>query len=158
MSGPAPDRTAGAGSQPRRLFVEFVWTVLTHPLFLVAAGGAAGSVARYTAGMWVDARLTVGGMPWGTFTVNVVGSFIVGVLALFVLERLPPNYRGFYLLFGTGFCGGFTTFSTFEWETFKLIRDGSWGVAGAYVFGSLVCGFLGVIAAVFVVHVLFGRP
>jgi CrcB protein len=138
--------------------VEIAWIVLTNPFFLVAVGGAVGSVARYAVGRWVDARLTVGGLPWGTFTVNVVGSFIVGVLALYILERLPPDYRGFYFLLGTGFCGGFTTFSTFEWETFQLVRDGSWGPAGAYVVGSLACGFVGILLAAVVVHGLFGKP
>jgi fluoride exporter len=156
MNGTTP--AADVTPEPRRRLVESAWAVVTHPLVLVTVGGAVGSLLRYVVGRWVDARLTVGGLPWGTFVVNVVGSFVLGVLALWVLERLPANYRGLYLLFGTGFCGGFTTFSTFEWETFKLVRDGSWALAGVNVFGSFACGFLGILAAVVVVHAVFGRP
>ncbi len=137
--------------------MELARSVLTHPFVLVAVGGAVGSLLRFVVGRWVDARLTAGGLPWGTFTVNVAGSFILGVLALWVLERLPAEYRGFYLLFGTGFCGGFTTFSTFEWETFQLVRDGSWVLAGVNVVGSFTCGFVGILAAAVVVQGVFGR-
>ena len=138
--------------------MEWAWLVMTHPLVLVACGGGAGSAIRYAVGRWVDARLGATGFPFGTFTVNVAGSFVLGVLALLILERLPANYRGFYLLFGTGFCGGFTTFSTFEWESYKLARDGSWWLLSAYALGSVVCGFVGVLAAVLVVNGVFGKP
>ena len=138
--------------------MESVWLFVTHPFVLVAVGGAGGSVLRFAVGRWVDARLSGTGFPFGTFTVNVAGSFVLGMLALVVLERLPPNYRGLYLLFGTGFCGGFTTFSTFEWETFKLARDGSWWLLAANVVGSFACGFAGILAALVVVHYLFGKP
>jgi CrcB protein len=157
MNGTHPEPTAGDGRPPRRRLVDSFWAVLTHPLVLVTVGGAIGSVLRFVVGQWVDARFTVGGLPWGTFVVNVSGSFILGVLALWVLERLPAEYRGLYLLFGTGFCGGFTTFSTFEWETFKLVRDGSWLLAGTNVVGSFVCGFVGILAALFVVQGVLGR-
>jgi CrcB protein len=137
--------------------MESAWPVVTHPFVLVAVGGAAGSLLRFVVGRWVDARLTAGGLPWGTFTVNVTGSFVLGLLGLWVLERLPPDYRGVYLLFGTGFCGGFTTFSTFEWETFQLVRNGSWVLAGVNVVGSVACGFVGVLAAALVVQGVAGR-
>ncbi|HKB04663.1 MAG TPA: fluoride efflux transporter CrcB, partial [Gemmataceae bacterium] len=105
--------------------IELLQTALNHPLILVGLGSAAGGVLRYYLGRWVDERFGGTGFPWGTFVINVSGSFILGVLALLVLERLPPDYRWAYLLLGTGFCGGFTTFSTFSWETFQLVRDGS---------------------------------
>src|SRR3954469_11127211 len=92
--------------------------LLTRPIVLVGLGSAVGGVLRYYLGRWVDARFGGTGFPWGTFAINVSGSFVLGVIALFVTERLPPEYRWAYLLLGTGLCGGFTTFSTFEWETF----------------------------------------
>jgi fluoride exporter len=138
--------------------MESVCNVGTHPLFSIAVGGAAGSVLRYVVGQWVDSRLSETGFPFGTFTVNFVGSFILGVLAFCVLESLLPNYRELYLLFGTGFCGGFTTFSTFEWETHKLIRDGNWWLAGSYVVGSVVCGFIAFVLAGFIVQSTVGKP
>jgi CrcB protein len=109
-------------------------------------------------GRWVDGWFGGTGFPWGTFVINVSGSFILGVLALLILDRLPPDYRWAYLLLGTGFCGGFTTFSTFEWETFQLVRDGSHWLAVANVVGSVACGFAGVLLAVVTVYGLVGRP
>jgi CrcB protein len=125
---------------------------------LVGVGGGAGSVLRYYVGRWVDTPLAGTGFPWGTFVVNIAGSFILGLIALLITERLPPDYRWAYLLLGTGLCGGFTTFSTFEWETYQLVRDGSYWLAIANVAGSIACGFLGIIMAVVCVYGLLGRP
>jgi len=140
-----------------------LWAQGTVPLLmrnhvlLIMAGGAVGSYLRYCIGRWVGAQPWGTGFPWGTFIINVSGSFILGMVAVVVLERLPPEHQHWYLLIGTGFCGGFTTFSTFEWETFKLVRDGSWGLALAYVGGSVVAGFGGVLLAVMSVQILFPR-
>jgi CrcB protein len=97
------------------------------------------------------------GFPLGTFVINVTGSFILGAAAVLILERLPPEYQHWYLLVGTGFCGGYTTFSTFEWETFGLMRDGSLWLALANVLGSVVIGFLGVLVAVTLTRLILPR-
>ncbi len=146
-----------AGARATRV-TDVFWQVVAHPIVLVGLGGAAGSVLRYYLGRWIDVQAGGSGFPWGTFAINVSGSFILGVVGLLVTERLPPEYRWAYLLFGTGFCGGFTTFSTFEWETFKLIRDGSVWLAVANVVGSVVAGMLGVVLAVAAVSALWARP
>ena len=156
-----PDRPGGFFmGQPLRgkRVTELVIALLNHPVVLVGAGGAVGSLLRYYIGRWVDARVGGTGFPWGTFAVNVSGSFVLGVTALLVTERLPPEYRSAYLLIGTGLCGGYTTFSTFEWETFQLVRDGSLWLALANVAGSVAFGFLGILLAVLAVYGLFGRP
>jgi CrcB protein len=74
-----------------------------------------------------------------------------------ILERLPPEQGNWFLLVGTGFCGGYTTFSTFEWETFKLVQDGSWGLALANVFGSVAAGFIGVYLGVMLAGAIFPK-
>lgn len=125
-----------------------MYAALANKLVLLSIGGALGTNARYWLARWLDQVAWAKGFPLGTFVINISGSFILGVAAVLILERLPPSYQHWYLLVGTGFCGGYTTFSTFEWETFKLVRDGSLALAFANVAGSVVVGFLGVIVAV----------
>ena len=95
-------------------------------LLLIAAGGAAGSVLRH---LMVQAV----GFPWGTTVVNVVGSFLIG-LAFVILAGRGAGY----LMVATGVLGGFTTFSAFSLDTFRLIEAGQTGVAFAYVAASLI--------------------
>lgn len=122
---------------------------------MLMVGGAVGTLARYWVGRWIGGYSWGQDFPWGTFIINVSGSFILGAAATLITERLPPEYMDWYLVVGTGFCGGYTTFSTFEWETFKLIRDGSWQLALANVFGSVAAGFLGVFLGVLLVHRIY---
>jgi CrcB protein len=113
-------------------------------ILAVALGGAAGSVLRYALGYAIQARLlTV--FPVGTLIVNVTGSLLLGFLVRFVLDT-PAVSVETRLLVTTGFCGGYTTFSTFSYETARLIEDGDWVRAGSYVTASVVLS----IAATFV--------
>ena len=105
-------------------------------LIAVAAGGALGSAARYLISYSWLAGLTVGGLPAGTFTVNVVGSMLIGFLA----EALNSSMAVWLLC--VGFCGGFTTFSTFSLETAELIKNGSIALAVLYIVLSVSVGAL----------------
>ena len=136
---------------------DWLGDVAAHPVTLIALGSAVGGNLRYWLGRWVDARGWPGGLPWGTFVINVSGSLLLGFFAVWFLERLGPARRELYLLLGTGFCGGYTTFSTFEWETLKLLRDGNWPAALANVVGSVAVGFLGVVLGVWAAYLVFGR-
>ena len=90
---------------------------------LVAIGGFIGSLARYWVSGWVQ-NLNGGEFPFGTLAVNVSGSFVLGMVMTLALERglLNPDIR---LLLSTGFCGGYTTMSTFSYETMALLQTGS---------------------------------
>ena len=139
------------------LLGSWVYAALTNKLVLLAIGGAIGTISRYGLAKWLGEVAWAKGFPLGTFVINVTGSFILGMAAVIILERLPPVYQNWYLLFGTGFCGGYTTFSTFEWETYKLVRDGSLWLALANVIGSVLVGFLGVVVAVALTGLVFRR-
>ena len=131
--------------------------LLRNKMLMLMLGGAIGTWARYGLGRWFNSQPWGQSFPYGTLFINVTGSFLLGAAAVIILERLPPQHQDLYLLVGTGFCGGYTTFSTFEWETFKLIRDGSYGPALANALGSVMAGFVGVLLAVALVGTLLPR-
>ena len=105
----------------------------------VALGGALGSLARYALGMWIY-ECTGTRFPYGTFVINISGSFIIG-FALTILDDhlgLPPAWR---LAIPIGFVGAYTTFSTFEYETMRLVNHGQAGMALLYIALSVVLGY-----------------
>jgi CrcB protein len=116
--------------------------------FWICLGGAVGTGARYLLSGWaLDALGT--GFPFGTYAVNLIGSFCVGFLMQVGLTTslLSPTLR---LALTTGVMGGFTTYSTFNYETIRYIQDGAWPLAAtnvlATVAGCLLAGFLGLAA------------
>jgi len=108
-------------------------------LLLVGLGGFAGAVARYSLGGWILHRTLSASFPWSTFTVNVAGCLIMGLLSG-LIERLDWFTPSMRLLLLTGLLGGFTTFSAFGLETVHLLRRGEPWIALAYAQGCvLVC-------------------
>jgi CrcB protein len=108
-------------------------------LLLVMLGGALGSLSRY--GMGLGAVQLFGpAFPIGTMLINISGSFILGVLVS--LSGPMAISSGTRLFLATGFCGGYTTFSTFSVETLNLMEKGSYGLALVYLFGNLLGGIL----------------
>lgn len=106
--------------------------------WLVFLGGGAGSLLRYLAGLGL-ARWS-GHFPAGTFAINVLGSLLLGLLFGFAYAHEFRHERELTLLLGTGFLGGFTTFSTFELEGFTLLSGGHLGTGLAYLLGSVAAG------------------
>jgi fluoride exporter len=110
-------------------------------VLLVAIGAAIGGVARYLIGGWL-ASLLGADFPWGTAFVNITGAFAIGVVLVLVQGgALPAGARPFVAV---GILGGYTTFSTYSYETLELITDSNYGVAVINVFVQLILGFIGV--------------
>jgi CrcB protein len=118
-------------------------------LWYVAIGSAVGGVSRYLLGGVIQ-RALAASFPIGTLLINVTGSALLGFLLRYALDApsLTPEIRA---LLGVGFCGGYTTFSTFSYETVALLEDGDWRRAGVYVtlsvVGSVLATFVGFVAA-----------
>jgi len=109
---------------------------------VVLAGAGLGGLARYVAGSWIMVKYG-GRFPLGTFFINISGSFLIGVLMTLLTERLNPhpNWRLFLVV---GILGGYTTFSSFEYETYQAVRDGETWMGMLYVAGSVLLGYVGV--------------
>jgi CrcB protein len=118
----------------------------------VALAGALGAAARYGLDGWVADR-TGGGFPWGTFAVNVSGSLALGILFTVFTEHLTlaPWLRSAATI---GFLGAFTTFSTLSLETYRLLEDGSYGLAAANALGSVAAGLAAVYCGIVAGRVL----
>jgi CrcB protein len=122
-------------------------------LGVIALGGGLGAITRYG----LDALLPTrpGQFPWGTFTINVLGCFLIGVLMVLITE-VWSAHRLVRPFLGVGILGGFTTFSTYAVEILGLLRPGSVGVAFGYLAGTLVGAMLAVIAGVWLTRAATG--
>lgn len=114
---------------------------------IVAVGGAVGSWLRYVvvARLWLQAAGPAAAFPWATLSVNVAGSFAMGLLAGW-LARAGTHGDGLRLLLGVGLLGGFTTFSAFSLDVVLLAQRGAIGTAALYAAVSLAAGFAGLFA------------
>lgn len=113
-------------------------------LAAVFAGGALGTLARTGLSSLLDADPAR--WPWPTFTVNILGAFMLGYFTTRLLERMPLSSYSRPLL-GTGVCGGLTTFSTMQLETVKMIENHSYVLAAGYTCASIVLGLVAVYLA-----------
>jgi fluoride exporter len=109
-------------------------------LLIIFFGGGLGSLLRYGVNRWV-AGLATSAFPYGTFLVNITGCFLVGFL-VFYTERFGTNALNWRLFLVTGFCGGYTTFSSFSFENVQLMSNHQVFTVLLYTFGSIALGFL----------------
>ena len=121
-------------------------------IMAVAIGAALGANLRFGVAVWA-AKKWGSGFPWGTLIINVSGSLLIGVAVGLAASRLAltPTWR---LFFVTGLCGGYTTFSTFAYETYELLNAGSILRAALNAAGSLVLGIVAVVAGILLVRLV----
>jgi CrcB protein len=107
----------------------------------IAVGAAAGGVSRFYLASAIQQRLGAS-FPWGTLAINLTGSLLLGFIIRYALAT-PAVSIEMRAMLTTGFCGGYTTFSTFSYETAVLLEEGQFGRAAAYSLGSVVLALLG---------------
>lgn len=118
-------------------------------LLLIGTGGFFGSIARYLAQQSISKFIPVI-FPVGTLTINIVGSFLIGVI--YAISEQNPSFKPEWRFFlATGFCGGFTTFSAFSLESFTLLKDGSYMFLSLYVLLSVALSILATVLAIYLV-------
>jgi CrcB protein len=119
-------------------------------LLLVFAGGGTGSIVRYLLGRWVNGyHISV--FPLGTMAVNIVACVVLGAVVALADERqiLSPATR---LLLAVGFCGGFSTFSSYSLETYQLLQKGEYAIALGYMAGSILLCLMATVAGMWAVR------
>jgi CrcB protein len=117
-------------------------------VLLVFFGGGIGSVLRYLIGKWLNS--SGDGIPYGTFLANILGSLLIGII-LGIASKNDSLTQSQTLLLATGFCGGFTTFSTFAYENHVFLKSGDFTSFALYTIGSFVIGFLAVFLGIYLV-------
>jgi CrcB protein len=114
---------------------------------LVFIGGGFGSGLRYLIGKYLNSSL--GGFPIGTFTVNIIGSLLIGLILGYAAKENSLSQNQ-VLLLATGFCGGFTTFSAFAHENFQMLKTGDIMQFSVYTIGSIVVGLIAVFIGIYI--------
>lgn len=128
-----------------RELVELMW---------VGIGGGVGAISRYLVGRELSERAN-SLFPYGTFTVNMIGAFLIGILFAILTERgVGPDHLRMLLV--VGFVGGFTTFSSYTLEAINLVESGHWNTALLYVLGSNLLGLIACMAGITIVRVVTG--
>jgi len=117
-------------------------------LLFVFIGGGFGSVLRFLLGKWLNN--TENGIPFGTFVANILGSLLIGIILGYAAKSDTLNQNQ-TLLLATGFCGGFTTFSTFAYENHIFLKSGDFTSFALYTITSFVVGFLAVFAGIYLI-------
>ena len=115
-------------------------------LLLVFLGGGFGSALRYIIGKYLNSPQS--GIPYGTFTANILGSLLIGVI-IGLAAKNDTISQNQTLLLATGFCGGFTTFSTFAYENHVFLKSGDFTSFAVYTIASFIVGFLAVFFGMF---------
>ena len=117
-------------------------------VFLVFIGGGVGSALRYILGKFLNSPET--GIPYGTFAANILGSLLIGII-LGLAAKNDTLSSSQTLILATGFCGGFTTFSTFAYENHVLLKSGDFTSFAVYTIASFIVGFLAVFLGVYII-------
>ncbi|WP_338763408.1 fluoride efflux transporter CrcB [Bernardetia sp. ABR2-2B] len=126
--------------------------ISTLSLFLVFIGGGLGSIGRFLFSKWITTPST--DFPTATFVTNFLACIILGALANYLGEARQESEKIFAALFMTGFCGGFSTFSTLNLETFKLIQAQNYQIAFVYTFSNIILGFIGITIGFWLINFL----
>jgi len=112
-------------------------------ILFVGIGGGIGSIMRFLTSRFTARLVAAQWLFLGTLAANLIGCFLIGILSGWMLSHMPDN-QPFRLLFIVGFCGGYTTFSTFAFENYRLIEMNQWGILLLYLPASVVLGIIAV--------------
>ncbi|HOT65516.1 MAG TPA: fluoride efflux transporter CrcB [Dysgonamonadaceae bacterium] len=112
-------------------------------ILFVGIGGGIGSIMRFLTSRFMARLVAAQWLFLGTLAANLIGCFLIGILSGWMLSHMPDN-QPFRLLFIVGFCGGYTTFSTFAFENYRLIEMSQWGILLLYLLASVVLGIIAV--------------